>query len=853
MKSHLLLHPHAVLPSTTSLPDSFLHHMLDALADVVCAFDENGYCKYVNKSSRQLWGYEPEEIIGINFLQFVFPEDIAKTIAYCTQSDEVLRSSGFTNRVYKKDGTLVTVHWSGKWVATDGLHYCTATDGTKLHEAEERLEKAQKLARVANFEFDLVANVYTYTSDTMFTIFGLDRRVHPVFTRELFWKAVHPDDLEFVKKAMLHPEHTYQVALEYRIVQPGGDVVYIKRLREVIKDSEGKPLKTIGTLQDVTDRKKTELALIQSSKRLKALVENGSDLICIIDSAGNYIYVAESVQQILGYEPDELVGKNAFLFIHPDDHHLAATALAEVTSNRYMKLQPYRFKNKAGSWRWLESKAANFTDDASIHGLIVNSQDITEQKAQQDKIRELSIIACKINQLIVLSDKEHRITWLNQAFTDLSEYTLEEVAGKKVEALFWADGQVGSQCLEIQHQLQRDKTIVTELLFTSKSGKQHWIEWQLQTVYNDEGDFVQFLGIGKDITERKKIDAQLALSEEKFKTLVQNGSDLIVIVDAAGNFKYISENVRELLNYEPESLIGRNAFDLIPLEEREFMFSELQRIQGDESLTKGVQHRFLKADGSWIWLESKGCNHLNNKAVEGILINARDITDRVKLQIKLDKELCNRQKELTTAVINAQEQERSQLGLELHDNVNQVLTTVKLYNEMFLSGYGEDKELIKKSTIYLQECINEIRSISKRLSAPTLGHISLHDSVQELIDSLIVTRQLEILFRPYNIEQLCISKELHLTIYRIIQEGLNNIIKYAEATTAIVSIRYYEKTLNVTIYDDGKGFDTNKKRSGIGITNMRTRAENMNGTFELNSTPGHGCAIKMVFPLPDAH
>ena len=826
--------------------------MLDSLADVVCAFDENGYCRYVSKASKQLWGYEPEELIGINFLNFVFPEDIAKTIAYTTQAGEVLRSSGFTNRVYKKDGTLITVHWYGKWVATDGLHYCTATDGTRLHEAEERLEKAQKLARVANFEFDLVANVYTYTSDTMFTIFGLDRREHPVFTRELFWKAVHPDDMEFVKKSMMHPEHMYQVALEYRIVQPGGDVVYIKRLREVIKDNDGKPVKTIGTLQDVTDRKKTELALIQSSKRFKALVENGSDLICIVDSGGNYIYVAESVQQILGYSPDDLVGKSAFEFIHPDDHQLALMALSEVKSNKYLKMQPFRFKNKGGNWRWMESKAANFTDDPSINGLIVNSRDITEQKNQQDKIRELSIIARKTNQLIVLSDNEHRITWLNQAFTDLSEYTLDEVVGKRVHELFFGISHNNTDCPHM-HQLQKEQSIASEILFNSKSGKQHWIEWQVQSVYNDEGDFVQYLGIGKDITERKKIDAQLALSEEKFKTLVQNGSDLIVIIDPTGNFKYISDNVKALLNYQPESLIGKNAFDLIPPEERDFMMSELKRILGNESLTKGVQHRFLKADGSWIWLESKGCNHLHNKAIEGILINARDVTDRVNLQMKLDKELCNRQKELTTAVINAQEQERSQLGLELHDNVNQVLTTVKLYNEMFLSGYGEDKELIKKSTIYLQECINEIRSISKRLSAPTLGHISLHDSVQELIESLIVTRQLEILFRPYNIEQLCISKELHLTIYRIVQEGLNNIIKYAEAATAIVSIRYWEQTLNVTIYDDGKGFDTNKKRSGIGITNMRTRAENMNGTFELKSTPGHGCAIKMVFPLPDSH
>ena len=312
MKDHPLLQESKAFPIAASLPSAFMHHMLDTLADVICAFDKNGYCRYVNKACLQLWGYAPEELVGTDFMNLVFAEDITKTIAYTAQIGEVSHKSDFTNRIYRKDGTLVTVNWSGKWVAADNLYYCTAKDCTRLTEAEVRLQKAQKLARVANFEYDFLNEVYTYTSETMFTIFGIDRSQHPIFTRELFWNAVHPEDLDFVKKTILSPEHINQVALEYRIVQPGGQVVYIKRLREVIKDKDGKPIKTIGTLQDVTDRKKTEMALIQSGKRLKALVENGSDLICIIDSAGNYTYVAESVQQILGYHPDELVGKSAF-------------------------------------------------------------------------------------------------------------------------------------------------------------------------------------------------------------------------------------------------------------------------------------------------------------------------------------------------------------------------------------------------------------------------------------------------------------------------------------------------------------------------------------------------------------
>jgi signal transduction histidine kinase len=120
-------------------------------------------------------------------------------------------------------------------------------------------------------------------------------------------------------------------------------------------------------------------------------------------------------------------------------------------------------------------------------------------------------------------------------------------------------------------------------------------------------------------------------------------------------------------------------------------------------------------------------------------VNARDITDRIKLQQKLDLELASKQKDITAAIIETQEKERSQLGLELHDNVNQVLTTIKLYNEMLLDGLGDQKDILTRSIKHLQNCINEIRSISKRLSAPTLGAITLDSSIRELIQSISLT------------------------------------------------------------------------------------------------------------------
>jgi signal transduction histidine kinase len=220
----------------------------------------------------------------------------------------------------------------------------------------------------------------------------------------------------------------------------------------------------------------------------------------------------------------------------------------------------------------------------------------------------------------------------------------------------------------------------------------------------------------------------------------------------------------------------------------------------------------------------------------------------VQLQKRLNRELITRQREITAAAIRAQESERSQLGLELHDNVNQILTTVKLYNEMYLTGYVQDRQLLVKATGYVQDCINEIRSISKRLSAPTLGKISLEDSIKELVSSINLTGRLEIIYVPKNLAMCQVSDDMHLAVYRIVQEGLNNIIKYSQAIIACIEITFEDQQLYLKISDNGKGFDTAAKRDGIGITNMKTRAENLQGTFQLKSAPGAGCEVTIVFP-----
>ncbi|MBB1283747.1 PAS domain S-box protein [Flavisolibacter sp. BT320] len=713
-------------PVSTSLPPGLnFEKLLSSLVDVICVCDGNGIFRYISSSSEQILGYTPEEMIGHSFLSFIYPADTPETLHILNEKKHNCQVSNFENRYCKKDGTVVPLLWSWRWDENDQLFYSVVRDASDKYKTEQRLIKAQEMARVANYEFDVIDNRYTYVSDTIFEIFGLNKKIFPEYTSELFWSLVHPDDSNMVKQTLAAPAHLFSTTLTFRIVRPDGEVVYIKRNREAIYNNEGKLVKTIGTIQDVSDLVRSEQALRESEERFRFLVQQGNEMIAIIDKEGFYSFVSHNVNRVIGYEAEELIGQNALHFIHPDDLPVMYSHLQNIQFCEILTTGAFRFMGQDGEWRWVESTVSNHLHNPIINGLLVNTRDISEKKRKEEALQ---------------------------------------------------------------------------------------------------------------------------LSEQRLDTLVQNGSDLIVIIDERGDFRYSTKNITSILGYAQDELRDRNAFDFIHPDDLKKVSEEISRVMRGDEEANGVVHRFLHKSGRWIWLESKGTNHMTNSAIGGILVNARNIDDRVKLQKRLNRELINKQKEITSAVIRAQESERSQLGLELHDNVNQILTTVKLYNEMYLTGYMQDKELLEKATLYTQECINEIRSISKRLSAPTLGKISLQDSVRELVESINLTGRLEIIYLPKSLAGCNISEDIHLAIYRIVQESLNNIIKYSEAKLVCIEIGRKDTEIYLKISDNGKGFDTAAKRAGIGITNMRTRAENLNGTFSLKSEPGKGCELEIIFP-----
>jgi signal transduction histidine kinase len=227
----------------------------------------------------------------------------------------------------------------------------------------------------------------------------------------------------------------------------------------------------------------------------------------------------------------------------------------------------------------------------------------------------------------------------------------------------------------------------------------------------------------------------------------------------------------------------------------------------------------------------------------GYLIKSRE---KEKLEAEIVQQKISKQREITEAVITAYETERSHIGQELNENINQLLATSKLYNEMANKNDENRSSFLATSTGYTLMAIDEIRKLYKELVTPLMQEMGLIESIRLLADDVIKIHRLVINVSAKNFDETKLSQEFKLNLLRIVQAQINNTLKYAKAKILQISILQTNNTLLVTMFDDGIGFDTTLEKDGTGI-NIINRAELFKGEVIINSAPGKGCHMSITF------
>ena len=354
------------------------------------------------------------------------------------------------------------------------------------------------------------------------------------------------------------------------------------------------------------------------------------------------------------------------------------------------------------------------------------------------------------------------------------------------------------------------------------------------------------MSLVQDITERKLAEENLKHSEERYRKMVETAQEGIWLIDENNRTTFVNNKMCEIFEYSQEEMLGKEIFYFIDDADKEEASRSLERRKN--GIVENTDFRFLIKSGKHIWTNiSANPIFDENGNYKGALAMVSDITEKKILQQQLLEEQMNKQKEITKAVVSAQEKERAEIGEELHDNINQLLAASKLYLNHGLSQ-PDYAPFILKSQEYIATAMEEIRKLSHALIGPdhdkTLGLI---DSIEELISNISLVKDTRIAFKysTFNEEECDVG--LKLVIYRIIQEQIGNIFKHAEASEAKIELKKEENDLVLIIKDNGKGFDTSAKRKGIGLKNIKHRAELYDGTVQIVCSPGTGCKLKIIF------
>lgn len=369
----------------------------------------------------------------------------------------------------------------------------------------------------------------------------------------------------------------------------------------------------------------------------RAMVQNLSDAIVIVDANSVKRYVSPASKSILGYEPEELVGRSSFEIMHPDDYDRVQTFLREFVGKPGQTAEvDLRARHRDGSWRVLRCTCQNLLHDPALQGIVLNTRDVTERRQAEEALRRsearFRALVQNLFDVITVVNPDGTRRYVSPSIERWLGYPPEEMIGRSIfDSVHPEDvdrvRQAFAQCLANPGQ-----PVQVELRARRRDGSYRVFETTGTNLLQDPA-IEGIVFITRDVTERKQAEEALRTEEERFRVLVQNSTDVFVTCDAEGTVLFVSPASERWLGLSPEDIKGRHWSEGIHPEDRKKVQEAFERTLAnppDEAVL--VEYRGLHRDGSWRLLESLVSNQLDNPAVRAIIGNVRDVTETRKAQ-----------------------------------------------------------------------------------------------------------------------------------------------------------------------------------------------------------------------------
>lgn len=680
---------------------------------------------------------------------------------------------------------------------------------------------------------------------------------------------------------------------ERRLVSKSGNIIELEVSRKIIDED-----RILGIARDITHLKKVQKQIALSEATLRAAFEHSAIGMAMLSLEGKYMRANIAFSQMTGYSREELTKMGIKDITHAEDFGADIDFFKQMAGGELdiVKLEKrYVCKNKSVIWVNINASVINDADGKPLF-LISQIENITDQKKTDLEIQKLNRLYHFISEanesLLRVDNKQELFEQSCRIAVDLGGVTMAWVGiineEKSVKAVVWyghEDGYLNSTemstdendtlgkgptgrairgrkysfCNDIANDplmvpwreealKRRYYSSISYPILVNDKVKAVFTMYVSEVNYFNEKEItllqklVDNIAFTLDKIElkalREKAKFELAESEEKFRTLVEQSMVGVYILQD-DNFIYVNPGFEKISGYAKEELIGHMSFeDLIHETDIETIRENYDSGVSGEKITAQYMLRLIHGSGELKHIEIILSTILfkNKPAIIGTAV---DVTGRIEEDKRIEQ-----------AIIDAQEKERLQIGMELHDNVKQILGASIMQLDILKHHLNDESAaftMIDALKKYNSEAVTELRRLSHQL-APSLDiNQTLEDKITVLAANMNIANRLKI---DIDVDTATgtLNNKTQLAFYRIIQEQLNNIVKYAKANQVTIKVKPSAQNIILSITDDGLGFDATMKKEGIGLENIRRRAGLLDGKAKIESAPGKGCLVIVEIP-----
>jgi PAS domain S-box-containing protein len=666
----------------------------------------------------------------------------------------------------------------------------------------------------------------------------------------------------FSKKVFeAHTQQAAEVRLNTR--GQGGELLYALLEGIAIQDESGEWICHLS-FSDISKQKAAERALAESEQRFRLMSDFTQDWEYWLDPDGSFVYISPSCEAISGYRPEDFRSDPGLLrkILIAEDREVWLKHETQVAQFNQPGSIDLCILTRTGELRWINHVCRPvFAAGGQWLGRRISNRDITSRKLAEGALREnqanLQALLEFTTGIVWSVDQQYRLIAGNDRF----RRNYISILGREIRpgetTLVESLPDVYKEWRGYYERALAGETFKIESS-THAQAELRYLEYTFRPVYTAEGSVSGVVVAGRDITDRKQTQAALERSEERFaKAFYDAPVALSISRKSDGKLVEVNERFLQLFGFDRAEMIGYTAAEIginPNLVERQMW--------ADNLAANGFLHdiemtRYSKSGQALNILVSAVPIEMNGE--ECFLSTSLDMTGRKIAEeerenlIDLLQNAQQQQQMLVARLMGAQETERRVIARELHDEVGQALTALKINLQTVQRKPNKGLDL-SESIAMVEQTLQQVRTISLNLPPTVLEDLGLAPALRWLLDRQGREAGFATSFIS-SIGETRLPPQIEIACFRVAQEALTNVMRHAHAHNVMVELGLVDHVLHLRVGDDGKGYDVEaaheRARLGysLGLISMQERVNLAGGRMEIESGPGTGTHIHASFPV----